>query len=410
MIFNAAHDGLNSRMRQIVATTCLAGALTLTPGMILGAAKENPDYAAWLKSHAVTATTVDAKSTESAEAVFINGEKLTVEGLPFAKPASEYGRLRSRDKAKKLSGVWHAGRCSAGVTIRFVTDSPEIRVRWDNDRAPLKHMASTGSRGVDLYKWHAGKWEFRGVGKPIETTGTTTEVIRPVYNEGDAESKRTASEYLLFLPTYSGTGNVAVGVNGGSHISPAPDRYGDAKPVVFYGTSITQGGCASRAGTGHVALLRRWLDVPVINFGFSGAGKCELSMADTVAEIPASVYVVETVPNMDPGMINKRAVPFFKRLRKLRPSTPILMVESCNSIRNADRNAAWRTAFEKLKADGVKKLDYLSAAHFFDGRENPTVDGVHPTDLGFFKMAEAYEPVLRGLLSHRPEESQSAAK
>ena len=121
-------------------------------------------------------------------------------------------------------------------------------------------------------------------------------------------------------------------------------------------------------------------------------------MADILAEIPAAAYVVETVSNMSPDMIDQRAVPFFKSLRKQRPDTPILMVESPNADDDIKANEAWHRAYKTLMADGMTNLEYLPGKGMYKSREDPTVDGVHPTTLGFYNMALSYEPILQGLL------------
>jgi lysophospholipase L1-like esterase len=209
---------------------------------------------------------------------------------------------------------------------------------------------------------------------------------------------KTPAEYLLFLPLYSPVKQVEIGVAPGSNIAAAPDEYYGKLPIIFYGTSMTQGGCASRTGMCHTSILRRWLDYPVINLGFSGSGKCEMIMSQLLAEIPASIYVIETLQNMTVDQINERVVPFVKDLRKRRPDTPIVLVESPNQETQADKHVALRKAFEKLQAAKVPGVSYHSGEHMYDTLEEPTVDGTHPTDLGFYQMARDYEPFLRDLL------------
>jgi hypothetical protein len=262
----------------------------------------------------------------------------------------------------------------------------------------MNHMARSGSNGLDLYEKIDGAWHFVGSGIPA-TTGTTTARIlpRPYGAENPEVIKPTkAKEYLVFLPTYSETQRIEIGISPQSTIAPAPPS--DKKPIVFYGTSISQGGCAARSGLGHIERLRRALDFPTVNLGFSGSGKCEPIMADLLAEIPASLYVIETVPNMTDEMVAERGLPFLKALREKQPDTPILMVESPNVPLNSDRNAKWKTVYDQAVAAGVKQLHYLKGDDLYGPTDNPTVDTVHPTDLGFYQMAVHYEPVLREIL------------
>jgi hypothetical protein len=130
-----------------------------------------------------------------------------------------------------------------------------------------------------------------------------------------------------------------------------------------------------------------------------------MAMSNVLAEIPASVYVIETVPNMTAQMINERVVPFIENLCKKQPQSPILMVESPNS-KDREANLAWRQAYENLQSRAISRVRYLRGDKLYQGRENPTVDGVHPTDLGFYQMAQSYEPELRKILM-LPESTSS---
>jgi hypothetical protein len=110
---------------------------------------------------------------------------------------------------------------------------------------------------------------------------------------------------LLYLPLYNGVVDVAIGVPEAAVLAAAPVRR--ELPVVFYGTSITQGGCASRTGTCHVAFLGRWLDRPVINLGFSGNGRMEPEVAELLSEIEAAAYIIDCLPNMNGDLVSERA-------------------------------------------------------------------------------------------------------
>lgn len=348
------------------------------------------DAAAALKANAVTASA--SKKLPNSDLAWYDGALLTLEGHAFNDTATSYSRLPARYKNKVTSGVWYAGRSAAGLALHFISDSPEINAYWDAPNPPMGHMAWSGSGGMDLYERMGDKWVFRGIGKPTSTTGTLAEVKRL------GKGTTTPAEYLMFLPTYSMIKKVAIGITPGSHIAPAPAAPADQKPIVFYGTSITQGGCASRAGMCHTSILRRWLDYPVINLGFSGSGKCEPIMAELLAEIPASMYVIETLQNMTLDQINERMVPFVKDLRRRQPATPIVIMESPNIITQAEKHAALKKAFEKLQADNVPDIYYHRGDHMYDTLEEPTVDGTHPTDLGFYQMARDYRPLLEQLL------------
>ncbi|MDG2310300.1 MAG: SGNH/GDSL hydrolase family protein, partial [Planctomycetota bacterium] len=214
-------------------------------------------------------------------------------------------------------------------------------------------------------------------------------------------------EYLLYLPLYNGVQSLEVGVAAGSELKPGFTRAKDKSlPIVFYGTSITHGACASRPGMTHPAILGRRLERPIINLGFSGNGTMDLEMADLMSELDAAVYVIDCLPNMNAPGISERVVPFVKRLRELRPLTPILLVEDRSfanaflqpkkQARHAASRAALRIGFDSLIKNGTKKLYYLEGADLI-GNED-TVDASHPTDLGFVRQAGVFEGMLKEML------------
>ena len=177
----------------------------------------------------------------------------------------------------------------------------------------MPHMPATGVSGVDLYaKDKAGRWQFVGNGRP-----------NAAIQHGFLHAASPASNCLLYLPLYNGVKSVEIGIPKGRTIStPDAGRFERRKPIVFYGTSITQGGCASRPGMAATAIVGRQLDTPVINLGFSGSGKMEPEMADLLAELDPSVYVLDCLWNMTPELVSTRVEPFVKKLRQAHPTRP----------------------------------------------------------------------------------------
>jgi hypothetical protein len=209
---------------------------------------------------------------------------------------------------------------------------------------------------------------------------------------------------------------VEVGIPKGSTLARGPARpAGRQKAIVFYGTSITQGGCASRPGMVHTAIVGRRLERPVINLGFSGNGRMEPEVARLLAELDPAVYVIDCLPNMTAGEVEERAEPLVRILRKARPQTPILLVEDrtyANAAvlegprrRNAEGRAALRKAYDRLKAAGVEGVYYLRGDKLLGDDGEATVDGSHPTDLGFLRQAEAFVQALAPLLPQPADSS-----
>ncbi|MCF6475550.1 hypothetical protein FAF44_45445 [Nonomuraea sp. MG754425] len=170
-----------------------------------------------------------------------------------------------------------------------------------------------------------------------------------------------------------------------------------------------QGGVASRPGMSITALLGRRFDMPTINLGFSGNALMHPEIAELMTELEASVYVVDSSPNMNPQQISERAEPFVRILREARPDTAILLVEDrrygdgqfvqFRRDRNAQNAAALHAAYMNLRTSGVKHLSYLKADRLPQAEE--LVDGSHPSDLGMVTYANAYEKVLRPILNNR---------
>lgn len=330
-----------------------------------------------------------AKATkeEGSDLLWYDAKDLTIEGKGWNDTEGFYNRLPARAKGKVTDTVWKLSKNTAGICIRFITDSKQIGAIWDGGE-PMYHMANTANSGLDLYEKKDGKWEFCAVGRPKATR--TLHVLTK-------KQPGNLTEYLLYLPLYNNVTELKIGIEQGAFLSPAKPRPKERKPILFYGTSMTQGGCANRCGMCHTALLGRWLDRGVINLGFSGAGKMEKEMAELMSELDPALYIFECLPNMTMEMVKERVEPFVKIVRKAHPETPILLVE--NPLKNQEKqNAELIKIYEKLVGEGMKNLDYMPSGGLFEGEENGTVDGVHPTDLGFYRMSVYYRSFLEKIL------------
>ena len=210
---------------------------------------------------------------------------------------------------------------------------------------------------------------------------------------------------MLYLPLYNGVESLEIGLPPQAAMKPLAPR--GSRPIVFYGTSITHGGCASRPGMAYPAILGRRLDRPTLNLGFSGNGTMNLEVAALLAELDAAVYVIDSLPNMNASAVAKRTEPLVRRLRSARPNTPIVLVEDrafanapllpAQRRHHAASRAALKGAFQRLQAAGLEGLVYLEGEHLLGEDGEATVDSSHPTDLGMIRMADALEPVLRPL-------------
>ncbi len=336
---------------------------------------------------------------------WIDARELTVEGQGWTEVRSPYDRLPAKAEGVVRDPVWQLSQDSAGIVIRFRSDAPSITVRWHLTSAELAmpHMPATGVSGVDLYlENEPGQWRWVANGRP----GGVENEVRLVANLPSAER-----HWSLYLPLYNGVKSVAVGVPETATLAAAGPRHShEERPLVFWGTSITHGACASRPGLVHTAILGRRFDRPVINLGFSGNGQMEPEMAALVAEIDAAVFVIDCLPNLGADQVAERTEPLIRILRQARPETPIVLVEDRSyddawlidekRRRNESSRAALRAAYDRLVADGVARLYYLEGAEQLGDDSEATVDSSHPNDLGFRRMADQFEPLLRQALEH----------
>ncbi len=314
-----------------------------------------------------------------------------------------YDRFPAEVEGKIPDPVWNLSHHSAGMNVRFVTDSPSIAVRWSlrNDNLAMPHMPATGVSGLDLYVKHEGRWGWLAVGIPEKKDG----------NERVLVSNLPAGlhEYRIYLPLYNGTEKLEIGVKTGATLTKDPGYSPKhAKPMLFWGTSILHGACASRPGMAYPSIIGRRMERPVINLGFSGNGKMDPPIVELIAKLDVSVYVIDCCPNMDAPLITERTGPLVKALREAHAETPIVLVENvpyeqgwflpASKESYVTKNEALRAAYNRLRAAGIKKLYYVRCGDFFGNDHDATVDGVHPNDLGFARMADAIGPELRRTL------------
>lgn len=317
-----------------------------------------------------------------------------------------YGRLPRKAEGIVRPPVWSLSQDSAGMLTRFQSDAPAIHVRYTlrSDRLAMAHMPATGVSGIDLYGLNSeNEWRWISVFRPSEGKSKDPKLQAGKLVDGLDPGSRA---YTAYFPLYNGLEKLEFGFPAGSTVQPLTPR--TEKPLLFYGTSITHGACASRPGMCHPAILGRRLDLPVLNLGFSGNGKMEPEMGALLAELDPAVYVIDCLPNMVEAQIRERAEPLVRKLRESRPDTPIVLVEdrtydyawvkaSARERHETSRSALIR-AYDNLIASGVKKLSYLEGAELLGKDGEGTTDGSHPNDLGFLRQADAFEPVLRSAL------------
>jgi hypothetical protein len=314
-----------------------------------------------------------------------------------------FDRFPASADGQVTPAVWNLSRDSAGMMVRFKTDSSYIWADYTLFRERINgvNMTPIGASGLDLYaRDDAGKWRWVGVARP-EKKEVRVELANTL--------KPGLREYAIYLPLYNGVEKLSVGVAPSAAFEPLAPR--TDKPIVFYGTSITHGASASRPGMVHTAILGRRFDRSVINLGFSGNGRMDAAVGDLLIKIDAAIYVIDCLPNMGAAAVREKCIPLVNQLRAARPATPIVLVEDRRYTNSwiqpkrdqdhSDNHAALREAYEKLKAAGVTGLFYIGGDDLLGADGEGATDGSHPNDLGFVRQADVMEPILRAALAGR---------
>jgi hypothetical protein len=327
--------------------------------------------------------------------------RFEIHGAPWlAENKGELIRLPQRLKDQIPLAVWSLGLSPSGLRIRFRTDSTQVAIKLAYPSPPnMTNMHAFGQTGVDLYV--DGVYRSTAIA-PKDAAESTP--IEHVFFENLPRQER---EITIYLPLYKPVKVLGIGLDADAKITKAR-RFAVAKPVVFYGTSITQGGCASRSGMSYQAILARQLNIDFVNLGFSGNGKGEPAVAKMVGEIDAAAFVLDFAQN-NPTIESLREVyePFLETIRKEHPQTPIVVITAIASARETERLDQMRRHVRQVVQQLIAKGDRLltlveGVALLGPNRLDGLVDGVHPNDLGFQWIADGLSPHLAKVLSLPP--------
>ena len=321
-----------------------------------------------------------------------DGKDFLLEGTSFPDSVRVryYDRFPGYAKEMVHPHVWYLSRCAAGLSVRFRTNSPRLGVKWEilRDRQE-NHMPATGIKGLDLYSLVDNEWVYINTAKP---SGVENKYLLTDAAEGSMR------EYRLYLPLYDGLEKLEIGISPGAVIERPQQEEWSMKPIVFYGTSITQGGCASRPGMAYSNIISRKLNVECMNLGFAGNGKMEQGVARLMSEIDASMYVIDCIGNMTVAQVHQNVSPLVEILRSKHPHTPIIFVESLmfertfmnDSLRNTvvAKNKALKQEYVELARNRDGHIYYIGVRHATGKDREGTVDGIHLNDLGFLRFSE----------------------
>ena len=331
---------------------------------------------------------------EDVEWISALDERFVLSGVYYSEDDGCFMRLPREVAASASDGVKALSSHSTGGRLRFQTDSPYIAIRAVvTKKMPAQHMTLVNQNGFSIYSrdgYHA--------------------MIAPTANIIMGSEKRVAYEGIkrfgvrkrdltIYFPSYGELCSLFIGVRRGSYFGKPHAYKNEGKPVAFYGSSITMGGCASRPGTDYVAMACRDLGLDFLNFGFSGNCKGEVPLADYFASLPLSAFVYDydhNAPSAD--YLEQTHEKFFLRLRELCPELPVLMMSRpTRTSEYKRRREIVRQTYENAIARGDKNVYYLDGMSFFNKGARPytTVDEVHPNDYGFYLMARKVKGALR---------------
>ncbi len=313
----------------------------------------------------------------------------SIHGLIFDSDDNGFVRM-PRSVARTVSGsVNDLNRRTSGGRVRFRTDSDYIAIRAElRGHRLMPHMPLLSQSGFDLYRNNVFHRAFM---PPFD-----------LHNDYCCERPVAAGEadYMINFPLYRGVRHLYVALRKGAKLLPATP-YTHEKPVVFYGSSITAGACSGRPGMSYVNTLCRRLDTEYVNLGFSGSCLAEPPMAEYLAGLDMSVFVYDFDHNAKSAeQLADRHKPLFDRVRQSHPDLPIILASAPDLPFDPPKFAARREVvldtYRKAVVAGDQNVYFVDGATVLgDDWDNCLTDGVHPNDLGQYRMADSFEAVFR---------------
>lgn len=335
------------------------------------------------------------RKIERDDIVYYNVEQAPFRVYGVQKEDGKFRRMPEAEARQVSEGVYALHVDTAGGRVRFTTNSSYVAIHvevWNISRSD--HFPMTGQAGLDMYIRKEGKEQYVGTFRPPMELENGYESLLNL-----PEGKNTVT---INMPAYAGVTKLYVGLEKDAYVEEAAD-YTYEKPVVYYGSSVTQGGCASRAGNSYENILSRWLDCNYINLGFSGSALGEVSMAEWIAKLEMQVFVMDydyNAPNAE--YLAATHEKMFQIIRRAQPQLPIILLSKPKytyTDEDKRRLEVIRTTYEHAILAGDKNVYLITGQELMKEIEDEgTVDNVHPNDAGFYSMAKSIAPVLGKLL------------
>ena len=341
----------------------------------------------------------------------VRNEPFRTYGIFYDEELGEYCRMDKNAAEGTNEGVGVLNKNTSGGRVRFKTNSTKIVIRSNQRRIiVMEHMSHACSMGFSVYadgKFHdtvmppvnEGWEDIAWKKNPIDFGYDSVVTFNP--------NEKKERDITIYFPLYNGVDRLQIGLEEGATLSEG-GKYKYDLPVVFFGSSITQGACCSHPGNSYDAMLSRMLDFDYINLGFSGSGRAEGAMTEYLANLKCKVFVCDYDHNAHTAkFLEKTHLPLYRAFRKVQPDTPILFLSKPDIERKPwmfepkeRRDVIYKT-YQTALSEGDENVAFIDGADLFGHdalRDCCTVDAAHPNDLGFMRMAEKIYPVLKKMI------------
>lgn len=329
-------------------------------------------------------------SVDNVNWIQVNNNNFALKGSLFLKENNNFYRLPNTIKTR--DNLIALGKHSSGIYFDFKTNSTAISLKVDiASKAYMAHMAATGQNGFDLYFKNEGKWVFLATTK-INLESYALTLIKDL--------KPILREYRLYFPLYNEVKDIYLGIDEKAKLEKVDPKQ---EKLVFYGTSITQGGCATRPGINYTSLLGRSLNLEAINLGFSGNCHLDDAILDILQKVKKMKYLIlEPESNLTNEALKEKLPSFLKELKTSLKETKIILISAFPQPLTLIKDDVKENYLKRKEFQ--KKLAETLEINFIDGFEilkdldyEETVDGIHLTDLGFYNLYLYLNNYLRNL-------------
>ena len=326
----------------------------------------------------------------------LNHEAVEVCGLDIVDVENHIYRRLPEEETSQVNDIVHRRSATpAGGRVRFRTNSKKLRLEMQLETLTVDPFIPVcGSAGADIFLGSGMASRYLGILFPGDNYTNKTPTAE-LYLDGNM------NQLTINLPRNEIMSDFTISIEDDAEILP-PLPFTRKGKLCFYGSSITEGGCASRPGNAYIATVARWLDMDYVNYGFSGSARGEDTMADIICRREFAAIVYDYDHNApDPIHLEKTHEPFFKKIREAHPDIPIVFMSKPDypQFDGEKRRTIVMNTYRNALEAGDKNVAFIDGSQLFGtfGREMCTVDGLHPNDLGFFRMAEKVYGALIGL-------------